>query len=182
MYRAIIVPGNGDDNPQDKWFPYVEKELTSLGIRVTNVKFPDPFLARKEYWLPFLEKLGADQNTILIGHSSGAVASLRFAEKHPILGSVLVGAYVSHLGDDNEKKSGYFDAPWDWPAIKNNQKWIIQFASSDDPFIPIEEARIIAKELQTEYCEYTNQGHFGGRENKIEFPEMISALKLKLGL
>ena len=135
--KAIIVPGNGDDNPEDKWFPYVQKELTKLGIETINVKFPDPILARKEYWLPFLKKLGADKNTILIGHSSGAIAAMRFAEKNKIFGSVLVGSYVSHLNNEDEKKSGYFDTPWNWSIIKNNQNWIIQFASTNDPFIPI---------------------------------------------
>lgn len=175
--KAIIVPGNGDDNPWEKWFPYIENELSKKGIKVTNVKFPDPVLARAEYWLPFLEKLGADENTILIGHSSGAIAALRYAETHKILGSVLVGAYVSDLGEENEKISGYFDKPWDWDAIKRNQKWIIQFASTDDPFIPIEEAKTLNRELGTQYYEYTDQGHFGSRDNKIEFPEMMEALK-----
>jgi predicted alpha/beta hydrolase family esterase len=175
--KAIIIPGNGDDNPEDKWFPYVQRELEKLGIKVTNVKFPDPVLARKEFRLPFIEKLGADENTILIGHSSGAVAAMRYAENYKILGSVLVGSYTSHLGDENEKKSGYFDIPWDWKAIKDNQKWIIQFASTDDPFIPIEEPRKIHNELETIYHEYTDQGHFGGHDGKFEFPEMIEAIR-----
>ena len=149
--KAIIIPGNGDDNPTDKWFPYVQEELQKIDIKVTNVKFPDPLLARKKYWLPFLEKLGADQNTILIGHSSGAVASMRFAETHKILGSILVGACYTDLGEESEKQSGYYDNPWNWKEIIKNQNWIIQFASTNDPFIPIEEARTIHKNLNTEY-------------------------------
>lgn len=178
--KAIIVPGNGDDNPEDKWFPYVKRELEKSCIKVTNVKFPDAILARKKYWLPFLEKLGADENTILIGHSSGAIAAMRFAETHRILGSVLVGAYVSHLNEQSEKISGYFDKLWRWDAIKKNQRWIVQFASLDDPFIPIEEAREVHKKLATEYYEYANEGHFGSRDNKIKFPELIEAVKRNL--
>ena len=178
--KAIIVPGNGDDSPEDKWFPYVKKELEKISIEVINIKFPDPVLARQEYWLPFIETLGADENTVLIGHSSGAVATLRFAESHRILGSVIVGAYVSDLNEENEKLSGYFNEPWNWKEIRSNQQWIIQFASSDDPFIPIEEARKIHKELDTEYYEYTDQGHFGSRDGKVEFPEMIEAMRNKI--
>lgn len=178
--KAIIVPGNGDDNPVDKWFPYITKELGKFDIPVINSKFPDPVLARKDFWLPFLKELKADSNTILIGHSSGAVAALRFAEKNDIFGSVIVGAYVSDLGEENEKISGYFDNPWCWRDIKKNQRWIIQFSSIDDPFIPIQEARIINKELNTEYYEYIDQGHFGSREGKKEFPEMVKALENKI--
>lgn len=178
--KAIIIPGNGDDNPEDKWFPYVKNELEKIGIAVENNKYPDPMLARQEYWLPFIKEQGADENTILIGHSSGAIAAMRFAEENKILGSVLVGVYVSDLGNEDEKKSGYFDKPWNWKAIKENQKWIIQFSSTNDPFIPISEAREVNKQLNTQYHEYTDQGHFGGRENKIEFPEMINAIKENL--
>ena len=179
--KAIIIPGNGDNSPEDKWFPYVERELGKHGITVLNKKYPDPLLARKEYWLPFIKDQGADENTILIGHSSGAVAAMRFAEENKILGSVLVSASVSDGGNEDEKKSGYFDTPWDWKAIKENQKWIIQFASTDDPYISITEAREIHKELDTDYHEYTDQGHFSYREQKLEFPELVAAITEKLG-
>jgi len=178
ILKAILIPGNGNATPQDNWFPYLERQLPKLAIIVINQQFPDPMLAREKFWLPFIKKLGADENTILIGHSSGAIAALRFAEKNKIFGSVLVGAYCTDLGDENEKKSGYFSRPWDWKSIKNNQKWIIQFASSDDPFIPIEEPRQLHKQLGTDYHEYQNQKHFGhGSSPKIEFPELLEVLK-----
>jgi predicted alpha/beta hydrolase family esterase len=178
--KAIIIPGNGDDDPHDKWFPSVTKELERLGIQTTNVKFPDPVLARMEYWLPFIEKLGAAENTILIGHSSGAVAAMRYTEIHKILGSVLVGVYYSDLGDESEKKSGYFDEPWDWGSIKSNQNWIIEFASTDDPYIPIEQPRFIQKMLSAEYYEYTDEGHFGSDKNKTTFPDLIETIKNRI--
>ena len=178
--KVILIPGNGG-SPQDNWFPYLERELSKLGIRVINKQFPDPALARQEFWLPFIKELGADENTVLIGHSSGAIASLRFAEKNKVLGTILVGAYSTDLGDETEKKSGYFSYPWDWQSIKNNQKWIVQFASTDDPFIPIEEPRIIHQNLNTDYHEYTDQKHFGhGFSPKREFPELIELLKQKV--
>lgn len=179
--KAILLPGNGGGSPRDNWFPYLERELPKLGIEVINRQFPDAILARKEYWLPFIKELGADENTILIGHSSGAVASMRYAEKNRILGSILVGVCYTDLGHDTEKQSGYYDDPWGWESIKHNPKWIIQFASTDDPWIPIAEARFIHEKLNTDYHEYTDRGHFGhdGAELR-EFPELVAALKEKL--
>ena len=179
--KAILIPGNGGGTPQDNWFPYLERELPKIGVMVINKQFPDSVLAREEFWLPFIKKIGADENTILIGHSSGAIAALRFAEKNKIFGSVLVGAYYTDLGNENEKKSGYFNSPWDWKSIKNNQSWIIQFASIDDPLIPIEEPRLLHKNLHTDYYEYQNQKHFGYELTfKLEFPEIIEFLKHKI--
>ena len=57
---------------------------------------PDPITARRSIWLPFMkEELAVDHQTIIIGHSSGACAAVRFAELHKVAGIILVGAYTS---------------------------------------------------------------------------------------
>jgi predicted alpha/beta hydrolase family esterase len=147
--KVIFIPGNGggDINAPDGWFPYLKREFEKMGLQVIAQNFPDPIYARKQYWLPFLEKLGADENTILIGHSSGAVAAMRYAESHKLLGTILVAACHTDMGMPSEKISGYYDDPWNWEAIKANQQWIVQFHSTDDPLIPIEEARFVQKML-----------------------------------
>lgn len=179
--RAIIIPGNGGEKPTDNWFPYLKKELEKIGIKVDVPEFPDPILARSSYWVPFIKNtLKPDENTILIGHSSGAIAAMRFAEKNQILGTVLVAAYHTDLGLENEKISGYFDTPWDFDAIRKNQKWIIQFASLNDPWIPIEEARFVHENLNSDYHEFIDQGHFGGDYYKETFPEAIEAIQKKM--
>src|SRR5882724_11251970 len=92
LTKVILIPGNGGSKPSDGWLPYVQSELTKLGFEVTNKEFPDSVLAREEFRLPFIKELGADENTILIGHSSGAEAAMRYVEKNKVLGSILVGA------------------------------------------------------------------------------------------
>ncbi len=178
--KVILIPGNGGSTPEEGWFPHVKEELEKIGIKTINVQFPDPILARQEYWLPFLKELGADENTILVGHSSGAVAAMRFAEINRIYGSILVGACYTDLGIESEKQSGYYDKEWDWQSIKDNQNWIVQFASTDDPFIPITEARYIHDHLATEYHEYANEGHFSVDKGKVAFPEIVEIIKDKI--
>lgn len=180
--KIIFIPGNGggDINAPDGWFPYLKREFEKIGLNVISQNFPDPIRARKKYWMPFLEKLGADEDTILIGHSSGAVAAMRFAETHIILGSVLVAGEYTDLGMTSEKVSGYYDDPWDWEAIRRNQKWIIQFHSIDDPFIPVSEARFIHENLHSRYFEFTDGEHFGYPTPKLEFPEIIDLIRTKL--
>lgn len=102
--KVIFIPGNGGGSPQDNWFPSVKEELENAGLDIICEEFPDNDLARASYWLPFLlNELKADENTILVGHSSGAIAAMRLAEKQRILGSVLVGAYYTDLNMDKEK-------------------------------------------------------------------------------
>jgi len=179
--KAMIIPGNGNTDISENWFPYVRHELEKLGLVVIAKNMPDPKLARKKFWLPFIEKnLEGDENAILIGHSSGAVASLRYIENHKVLGAVIVGANHTDLGLDTERASGYFDDEWRWDDIRNNSEWIIQFASTDDPYIPIAEARFIHGKLNTEYHEFSNQGHFGADTGKKTFPEIVEIITAKL--
>ena len=180
--KVIIIHGNSGSKPTDHWIPYVKEELEKAGITVLAPEFPDNDLARASIWLPYLHMLKADENTILVGHSSGAIASMRFAEKNQVLGTILIGSYYTDLGFEKEKLSGYFDEPWDWEAIKNHQQWTIQFASTDDPWIPIQEPRYVRDQLKSEYHEFNDQGHFGYSSNKPTFPELVEAIKNKLGV
>ena len=123
--KIIFIHGNGGCSPQDNWFPYLQNELEKLGLAVIARQFPDAKLARSCYWLPFLKnELQADEFTIIVGHSSGALAAMRYAEHNKLLGSILIGAMHTDLGIESEVLSGYFDEPWDWAAIKSNQQWL----------------------------------------------------------
>lgn len=181
--KVILVHGNGGGTGQDQWLPYVKRELEGLGLVVLAPDMPDSDLARMNIWVPYLkDDLGADENTIIVGHSSGAVAAMRLAEDTKLLGSVLVGTCYTDLGYESEKVSGYYDAPWQWDKIKENQKWISIFASVDDPYIDISEPRFIHDQLDCEYHEYVNEGHFGGDKDKIAFPEVAAVIRNKLSL
>jgi predicted alpha/beta hydrolase family esterase len=175
--QAILIHGNGGSTAGDHWLPYLERELSRLGIAVINRTFPDNVKARAEIWLPFIEELGADENTILIGHSSGAVAAMRYAESHRLLGSVLVGVCHTDLGDAGEAASGYYRDPWRWDQIRANQKWIVIYQSTDDFLIPVEEARFVAARLRCSYFEFTDRGHF---LDSKEFPEVVHFVRRQL--
>lgn len=175
--RAILIHGNGGSTAADGWLPFVERDLIALGLDVVNETFPDNVRARASIWLPHLEALGADDRTILIGHSSGAVAALRYAETHRILGSILVGVCHTDLGDPGERASGYYRAPWRWADIRENQQWIGIFQSDDDPLIPVQEARYVAAQLGCHYFELTGRGHFVDRG---PFPELAQFVRRRL--
>ncbi|GAC1387504.1 MAG: alpha/beta hydrolase [Candidatus Saccharimonadales bacterium] len=181
--NAILIHGNGGGTGEGLWFPWVKAQLEKLGVPTIAETMPDNVLAPEAKWLPFIrDELAADEHSIIVGHSSGAVAAMRFAETDKILGSILIGACYTDLGSKTEKLSGYYNRPWQWEKIKANQEWIVQFASTDDPWIPVREARYIHKQLDTEYHEYTDKGHFGGDYEKNDFPEIIEIIGSKLRL
>lgn len=87
---------------------------------------PDPHVCREKTWIPFIidELGGSDPESVVVGHSSGAVAALRLAEKQKLKGIIVVAGYDSDLGDANERASGYFNRPFDWAAIRANCQFV----------------------------------------------------------
>lgn len=166
--RVVIVPGNGGGSVWDgNWYGWLAKELQRRGVTVGIHDMPDPVRAREAKWLPFIiDRLagGAENlaNTVVVGHSSGAVAAMRLAESHRLGGVVLVSAYTSDLGDSTERKSGYFSRPWEWDKQKANCGFIVQFSSTDDPFLPMREQRAVRDGLSPaiQYIELPGRSHF----------------------
>mmetsp|Transcript_14602 Transcript_14602/g.31764 ORF Transcript_14602/g.31764 Transcript_14602/m.31764 type:complete len:139 (+) Transcript_14602:14-430(+) len=117
---VVICPGNGCSQiRRSNWYGRLHDFLTEKhGIQCVCENFPDPLHARREIWVPHIraiaEKHAPDpdpKNIILVGHSSGAQAALRYAELYPVHGIVLVSATYSDLGDAHERASGYYPQP-----------------------------------------------------------------------
>jgi predicted alpha/beta hydrolase family esterase len=84
--KIVIVPGNHvADVKKSIWYYWCQQHLLKglnvrrLGIPVILEDMPDPDAAHRDVWLPFIkQELRCDENTILIGHSSGAEAAMRY--------------------------------------------------------------------------------------------------------
>lgn len=182
--KIIIIPGNGDSHIEtDNWYAWVRDELRGRGYGVVAQDMPDPVAAHMDIWLPHIQNVfHADENTIIIGHSSGGIAALRYLESHRLRGAIIIGAMYTDLGFEDERESGYYESPWQWDKIKANAGWIAQFASKDDPYIPIDQPRFIHDQLSTEYYELEGRGHFMLEQNPINntFPEILKVIEHNL--
>ena len=65
---------------------------------------------------------------------------------------------------------------WQWDKIKSNTHFILQFGSSDDPFIPWHEHKAVHNGLKSELFAFDNEGHF----QETKFPRLKEALRLQL--
>lgn len=177
MKKVVIIHGNGGCTGNHFWYPWLKTELEKKGFSVIAPTMPDNIEAKVSVWLPYMrDVLKCDENTVVVGHSSGAVAAMRYAEEYKLFGSVLVGACYTDLGYESERIAGYYDTPWQWDKIKNNQQWTIILASTDDPYIPISEPRFIHDNLGGEYCEFNDRGHFSGDEISDLLPLLMTKL------
>jgi predicted alpha/beta hydrolase family esterase len=113
-YRIVIIPGMGcTPVRRSNWYAWLENELQKRNFNVILKQMPDPYGARESRWLPFIrETLKVDQNTILIGHSSGCQAIMRLIETDKVHGVILVAACHTDLENDAERASEYYNRPW----------------------------------------------------------------------
>lgn len=188
---VIVCPGNGcTDVRSSNWYGQLYDCLSERGITCLCENFPDPLHARRKKWVLFIRSLvekyaaGQEENVVLVGHSSGAQAALRYAELYPLHGSVLVSATYSDLGDAHERASGYYPQrvgdgdtkesnPYKFSEMKKNCKIWHQFHSDDDPFIPVKEALAIKEGLGISETFYL----LSGRSHFFEFqPELLETV------
>jgi predicted alpha/beta hydrolase family esterase len=148
--KVIILPGNGCTNIlKSNWYGWLQRTLKSENIECIAENMPDPYEAKRSVWIPFIhDVLKADEDTILVGHSSGAQAALRYAEQYKVKGIVLVASTFTDLGDAGERASGYYplnketENLYDFQAMRNNcPKWH-QLHSDNDCFIPLHEVSL----------------------------------------
>lgn len=187
MKCVVICPGNGCTNIlQSNWYGLLYNQLKTKGIPAHCQNFPDPLHARRDRWVPFIRSLAEKQEkpdeVVLVGHSSGAQAALRYAEEFPVHAIVLVSATYSDLGDAHERASGYYpqrkpdgteDNPYQFDKMKKNCKFWWQFHSDDDPFIPLYEAEKIRDGLGLS----TTYNMLPGRSHFFEFsPEILDVV------
>ena len=165
--RFIIAPGNGGCGAHTKetnWYGWLDGELKVRGHESLCVNWPDPYTCHQSNWIPFArDELKADENTVVVGHSTGALLAMRLLETHKIKGAILVSAAHTDMGDPSERASGYFDEPWNFAAMTPNATFIHQFHSADDNLIPVAEARFVADNLAGDnftYQELNGFSHF----------------------
>lgn len=153
----VILHGNHGTKAEDAWYTFLHDKLSIYGFKIDLRTHEENIINSRINIIKTLkDDIRCDENTIIIGHSSGAEACMRYAEQYPVLGLVLVTPYVTHMNNGHEKESGYFDYEWKPNDIRNNAKWIIQFSSDDDPFISYkEQSQVIRRMLRNPDFDYT---------------------------
>ena len=159
--RIVIIPGMGcSPVATSNWYSWFANEMAKKpDVTCILRDFPDPNRCRESIWLPFLQnEIGLDENTIIVGHSSGAACAMRLLENESVgklRGAILVASAYTDLGDEDERLSGYFNRPWDWEKMKKGADKVHCFHGFDDHLIPVREARHIAEKMKGDNFQYT---------------------------
>jgi uncharacterized protein len=180
MKKAIIVHC-WEGSPEYCWYPYVKRELELKGYQVEVPFFPDMFPLLSK-WVEKIDRVMGvpDQNTVLVGHSLGSVAVLRYLESlppgHQVGGAVLVSGFVSNLG--LKLLANFFRDPWDFQTIKSRAREFVLIASGEDPYISPEHTGLMKDNLDARVI-WMPGGHFTEwqRTEYKEFPEVVRSVE-----
>lgn len=163
MKNALLLHATNGDHTSS-WLAWLKKELIKLGYKVSLPDLPGadhPNIVRYNEYL--LKNNTFDNETILVGHSSGAVEILgllndrRFPRSVKVKACFLVGAFRGSLGWESLKgMAGDFN----YSLIKQRSSKFIFIHSDNDPYCPLESARELSKEVSGKFIEIPGQGHF----------------------
>ncbi|MEJ2267482.1 MAG: class I tRNA ligase family protein [Nanoarchaeota archaeon] len=183
MSKIILLHGKNNTS-KDGWYPWFVNKIKEKNIECFSPDFPNtesPFL---DEWLEELNKLNPDENTILVGHSRGGVAIMRWLERLPKDKKVKKVILISsNSGKPNRKgrtgeSNGFYGTEYNFEKIKTHCNNFVIIHSRDDPIVPFSVGKNNAESLEADFKVYEDKKHFG-KDYTFEIPELLEEILSK---
>lgn len=182
MEKAFIFHGTGAGQ-YDHWFPDIKQKIEAEGVEVCVPEFPTPEAQNLNNWLQVLESEGLeiDEETVLIGHSTGAVFILNILERldFEIEAAFLISGFTGPLNDErfDPLNETFAERDFDFESIKASAKDIYVYHSASDPYVPVEKAGELVEDLDANFELVADAGHFNTEAGYTDFPELWKKLQ-----
>jgi predicted alpha/beta hydrolase family esterase len=176
--KATLFHGTGC-TPDSYWFPYIKKNLEERGYEVEVPVLPNAENPSLADWLPVALKGSYDEDTILIGHSSGSALILSLLEniQTPVHQAVLVAGFFEPL--DEGKPEPMVQETYDWEKIKSNCRSFVFINSDNDPWGCTDAVgKYLVEKLGGVLVVPHGEGHMGSTSFNQPYKEFPLLLKL----
>jgi predicted alpha/beta hydrolase family esterase len=122
-----------------------------------------------------------DNNTILIGHSLGAVFILDILNRErtkPIKKAILVSGFLHQLGNPtfDTLAAPFINRERNRDLIKKNAEEFIILNGENDPYVPLSEAELLQEKLGGRLEIIPNGGHLNEAAGFTKFEEILKFL------
>lgn len=160
MVKNILILHGWNATPQDHWFFRAKEKWEKKGLKVHIPQMPGNYFPKLDEWLKMIESFQPDESWVLIGHSLGGVAILKFLENadRPIAKTILVATprAAMHFGAlDN-----FFEGGFDWGQIRTHCPKFEILSEDNDPAVPLEHGQKYAKNLGGRLHTISGFSHF----------------------
>jgi len=188
MRTAVFLHGTNGDTSHH-WWPWLRKQFEINGYSVQAPHLPDNDRPNEEtYWNFLTSKNWKFEDSVLVGHSSGAttVLNLLSREEFPQVDTaILIGVFLNQKltrGSADFEDDGQFDHlfpphGFDWNAIKAKARRIYVVHGDDDPYCSYNDAVSAANALGARLITIPKGGHLSTRFGVVELPALTEALK-----
>jgi predicted alpha/beta hydrolase family esterase len=181
MKNALILHGT-DASPAHNWFLWLKNQLEADGYEVWLPQLPNSEQPNTNTYNNFIlsnKRFEFDEETIIVGHSSGAVEALSLLEHvdAKINAVFLVSAFKDWLGW--ESLNDLFVPPLDFQKIRGKAEHFIFIHSDNDPYCPLEHPKYLSEQVGGELIIKPGQGHFNtemGNQYR-QFPELLEIIE-----
>jgi predicted alpha/beta hydrolase family esterase len=190
--RAFIIHGY-QGYPGEAWQPWLKAELGKRGYDVALPEMPHADHPTIPGWIAFITGLVGrpDGKTVMIGHSLGAQAVMRYLETLGGAGqavgkTVLIACNfptgMTPEAADETTGGDVVLRPWltvgvDPEKVKKAMGRCTVILSDNDPYVPFEEAKAsFQKCIGVPIVVVTGKGHFNEDDKITELPEALAAV------
>ena len=179
--NAFIIHGI-EGHSEENWFPWLKDELNKINIDAVVPQFPNDDNPKLDEWLDFFKKYenNINEDSILVGHSLGVSFILNFLEKNnkKIKAAFFTAGFTGKIDNGyNEKMKSFIDKEFDFEKIEDNCKKFFIYNSDNDPYVPLEKGKELARNLDSELIIVNNAGHFNAEAGYTEFPLLLEDIK-----
>ena len=179
--KVILLHGK-DTDPNGKWYQWFVGACKEKGIEALVPALPnagDPVIAE---WLREIDALEPDNKTILIGHSRGGMAVLRWLERQSadvqVKKVILIGANSGDVADRHipaETNHGFYtESGYDFEKIKSHCNDFVVMHSTDDHVVPFSNGEKNAAGLEAKFLVFNDRRHFGTGIDEV--PELVEEI------
>ena len=157
MPTAVIVHGFMG-SPNNDWMRWTAEKFHDKGYRVFTPKMPR--IPSKSDWVKRVGNFAKPTRgkLVLVGHSLGGVAILRFLETYK--GKVdLVMLVSTPTWRDSVIFRSFFRRGFQWKTIRKHVKKVVVVHSTDDPVVKFENTEELRAKLKAKVIVAENLGH-----------------------
>jgi predicted alpha/beta hydrolase family esterase len=184
MKNALVLHGT-DASSKDNWFPWLKKELKIRGWRVWVPDLPKsekPSMKRYAKHIFSNKDWEFNEDSVLIGHSSGAVAIFGILTSLPesvkVDTCIFVGVFKWDLGWSQLNE--LWDIPIDFEKVKKRANRFVFLHSDNDPYCPLSHAKEFSEKLDGELIIKEGAKHFALSAGGPQFKKLPTVLIILL--
>jgi uncharacterized protein len=187
MQTAYIIHG-WDGSPKEPMLQWLKTALVKRGYAVVVPEMPNPAEPQIVPWVETLqERVRSGEETVLIAHSIGCQAALRYLEGMPqgsgIADLVLIApwmaldeTYVASMSEGERAVARpWMETPINFAKVKPRARHITAIFSDNDPYVPLSQKDLFQKELGATIVVERGNGHFDPSSGVKELPSALDA-------